>query len=593
MLKLSGIVGLLVIFGALSAHQSPVVAPPGSSDFSSTPVLYSGPKVKILETQDTLLVSMVNMRDYQANGPTPIRLWALPEVNGIYSCLFTLNPSYLRWNFYDWSTNSWMASDTGYYAYEPAGYGQFFVNHYANIYQYYPVFTGHEYLTGNYYPDLWWPEELAFNPFYWNGNYIYVQGELDNYLWPRIGITQSGCVHQITTGHSTYAIYYDRLWDMENPWWFGLTELVGTDDGPWYAFNTDPFGKTLVLTYCRTSWDNHIIMVIDTMEGDMFYNGNPIVIDLSQSLSPLDTLSVGFVGDGVPFVDREGNIHHFLFGSNGSNVVPIHIWHFFYDLDADTIHWSPVKFIDETDIQAPVGINTLWAGRAQLGENRANGDIYAIWEEFLFGYGRYAVSSTGDTFPPVGIMLAKSADDGLTWHIDTLLQSDVDFGNHWLRFPLLSPRILSHTENDTLYDRIIWGVHEDYDPGFTWQGQGADATQVLWVGIKDVPAGPPTEVKESKTATPPRIIVYSSPNPVKDELQISFSLSKETELSLSIFDISGRLVKELQRGVFKAGHHKVSWDLRDQKGELAPSGIYFYVLDTPDQSITGKVVVSK
>jgi len=572
-------------------HQACYKADMGSPSSIISAVSYSGPRMKVLQSEDTLMVSMVDWRDYQTNGPTPIRLWALPQTNGIYSCLFTQNPSHLRWNFYDWSTYSWVASDTGYYAYETAGYGQFFVNHYANSYQYYPVFTGHSY-PSPYVPDLWWPEELSFNPFSWNGNYIYVPGEIENYLWPRLGITQSGYVHQITTHYSTYNIYYDRLNDMENPSsWEGLVELVGTDDGPWYAFNADPFGKTLVLTYCRISSDNHIIMLIDTMEGDMFYNGDFIEIDLSEALYPIDTLNIGFVGDGVPFVDRGGNIHHFFFGSNGVEFLPVHIWHFFYDAEADTIHWSPVKFIDETEAQAGVGLNTLWAGRAQLGQNRDNGDLYAIWEEFLFG-DRYAVSSTHDTFPPVGVMLARSTDDGLTWQIDTLLQSDIDFGNHWLRFPLLSPEVLTHVEDGSVYDRVVWGVHEDYDPGFVWQNQGTAAPQVLWVGVKDIYAGP-VSVKERGDFLSEGVKVSSYPNPAKNQWNIVFQLPRKTPVDLKIYDASGRLVRVFANGNYRIGENKVTWDLTDINGRKVSAGTYFYVLKAFGRLTSGKITVAR
>jgi hypothetical protein len=588
-----------VLSGAVTTQKMAIAPITGDLDNGHQRVYYTGPWVKILGN-DTLTVALVNTRDYQANGPTPTRLWAVPENCGIYATLFSRNPSDLRWNFYEFDTDSftgaksWFYSDTGAYAYESGGYGNMVVNYYPNDYRYSAFWSAHEYVTGEYWPDVWGLTGLSTCPFSWDGSYFYLQGETSNRLWPRIGFTQSGYLHQITTDGDNYYIIYNRVSDLANPFWFGDVEIVSTEDGPWYAFYSDPFSKVVVVTYCRTSSDNHIVMLIDTLEGDMFYAGTPIEIDLSAELSSVDPLSIGFVGDGTPFVDRDGNIHHFLFGSNGATVVPLHIWHFFYDLKADTMHWTMVEALDDTLIQASVGINTLWAGRAQLGQNWETGNLYAIWEEFCYGDNRFAVSSTGDTFPPTQILLGMSTDNGLNWSIETLAVSDVDFGNVWARFPVISPIIPSiipsiYSPTDTM-DGVVYGFHVDYDPGFTWQGQGEDTTQVLWVNVSQGQVG----VKESPTvASNLKIDLWSNVNPVNSEAILYLKTNRDADVNLTVYDRTGRKVRTLASGNAKAGITTVRWDLKDDRGKAVSSGVYFCILTAEGKSRSLKLLVER
>ncbi|MBM4118284.1 T9SS type A sorting domain-containing protein, partial [bacterium] len=62
---------------------------------------------------------------------------------------------------------------------------------------------------------------------------------------------------------------------------------------------------------------------------------------------------------------------------------------------------------------------------------------------------------------------------------------------------------------------------------------------------------------------------------------IPFSLEKPTAVTLSIHDISGRLVRTLADAQsFSAGRSELVWDGLDAAGLAAPSGVYFYRLET-------------
>jgi hypothetical protein len=60
------------------------------------------------------------------------------------------------------------------------------------------------------------------------------------------------------------------------------------------------------------------------------------------------------------------------------------------------------------------------------------------------------------------------------------------------------------------------------------------------------------------------------PNPFNSSTQLTFSLPTEGEVSLSIFDASGREVSPLVQGRYLPGAFQVAWD-----GTAFPSGVYF------------------
>jgi hypothetical protein len=101
-------------------------------------------------------------------------------------------------------------------------------------------------------------------------------------------------------------------------------------------------------------------------------------------------------------------------------------------------------------------------------------------------------------------------------------------------------------------------------------------------------------VTEEELTVPSSLKLYNNyPNPFNGITQIRFSLNEAQNVSLSIFDINGRLIKQLHSGIRQAGEHKLSWDGKDQKGISVASGIYIYRLSTEKSSFTKKLTYLK
>jgi len=68
-------------------------------------------------------------------------------------------------------------------------------------------------------------------------------------------------------------------------------------------------------------------------------------------------------------------------------------------------------------------------------------------------------------------------------------------------------------------------------------------------------------------------LLNNYPNPFNAETNISFSLAEAGNVSLKVYDITGRLVVTLVDGQMDAGEHLVAWD-----ASSVSSGVYFYKL---------------
>ncbi|OQY28125.1 MAG: hypothetical protein B6244_08510 [Candidatus Cloacimonetes bacterium 4572_55] len=69
-------------------------------------------------------------------------------------------------------------------------------------------------------------------------------------------------------------------------------------------------------------------------------------------------------------------------------------------------------------------------------------------------------------------------------------------------------------------------------------------------------------------------LLQNYPNPFNPSTQISFTLAYEGDVELSVYDISGRLVKRLINESMSAGHYQAVWNGDQSDGKSAPSGVY-------------------
>lgn len=72
---------------------------------------------------------------------------------------------------------------------------------------------------------------------------------------------------------------------------------------------------------------------------------------------------------------------------------------------------------------------------------------------------------------------------------------------------------------------------------------------------------------------------------------ISFELTGETDMRLTIHGIQGHRVRRLMDAHLPAGRYAIFWDGRDDDGRLQPSGIYFYEIDRNGRATTKQLLL--
>lgn len=80
-----------------------------------------------------------------------------------------------------------------------------------------------------------------------------------------------------------------------------------------------------------------------------------------------------------------------------------------------------------------------------------------------------------------------------------------------------------------------------------------------------------------------------SPNPGTPST-VSFTIPEKSEVEVGIYDLQGRRVVQLFRGVLEAGTHTRRWDGRDASGRRMVAGVYYYRLRVGAQVWTSRGV---
>lgn len=167
------------------------------------------------------------------------------------------------------------------------------------------------------------------------------------------------------------------------------------------------------------------------------------------------------------------------------------------------------------------------------------GDIYAAWDDKRNGNAQ--------------IYFAKSEDGGSTW---------------------TSPNMLIGDGDDFFEDIMPSLAVNSQEICVAWQLEG-----IIISGVEE----------SANSSLSFSLNIY--PNPASHSVEISYTLQNNEETSINIYDISGRLLKEISSGLKGRGTHILYWDRKDSLGRDVKSGIYFLRIKTQNRTINKKLVI--
>jgi len=88
-------------------------------------------------------------------------------------------------------------------------------------------------------------------------------------------------------------------------------------------------------------------------------------------------------------------------------------------------------------------------------------------------------------------------------------------------------------------------------------------------------------------------LVGNTPNPFNPITKIAYNVPRESEVTVRVYDVSGRLVATLVDGVCEAGRHVAVWNGTNDRGESVGSGVYFCTMEAPDFHESRKMTLLK
>ena len=93
-------------------------------------------------------------------------------------------------------------------------------------------------------------------------------------------------------------------------------------------------------------------------------------------------------------------------------------------------------------------------------------------------------------------------------------------------------------------------------------------------------------------------LLANYPNPFNPETWIPFQLSQDAAVTVTIYDVQGKRIRQLQLGLVTAGRYVTAdqaayWDGKSETGQVVASGTYFYQLRAGDYTETRKMVILK
>jgi flagellar hook capping protein FlgD len=207
-----------------------------------------------------------------------------------------------------------------------------------------------------------------------------------------------------------------------------------------------------------------------------------------------------------------------------------------------------------------------------LGANR----VADVYEAHLVGGTTYHfILNSYTAGADLGLNLYPPASGGIYSRADAMSVPGADIGQ---AVGITSDVIESYTASaDGYYPVVVYRQRGDHaDTPFTYS--------LTWkAGVVGV---------ASEQESAPRLsFAGAMPNPVHANTVFAFSLPKTASVRLALYDLNGRLVREIANETREAGPQRVQWDGTGNDGSRVKDGIYFARMEALGQVLSHKVVV--
>jgi len=246
------------------------------------------------------------------------------------------------------------------------------------------------------------------------------------------------------------------------------------------------------------------------------------------------------------------------------------------------------EYVQPEDDASPDGTLCFITGNAETGTQGADdvdggqttllSPVYDLSSAtaVTLSYRRWYTNDTGNN-PGSDVWLVQATSDGTNW---VNLESTSGSAREW--------RLMSFLLDD--YIELTNSVRVRFVASDEGSGSLVEAgiDEVLLSGFADPTA---TGVAEG---VPALRLFQNAPNPFNPKTTIRFELPAASAVRLAVYDVQGRLVRELLLGrMLPAGAQTAVWDGRDGAGRALGSGVFFYRLEAAGEVLHGKMLLVK
>jgi hypothetical protein len=183
------------------------------------------------------------------------------------------------------------------------------------------------------------------------------------------------------------------------------------------------------------------------------------------------------------------------------------------------------------------------------------------------------------------LAIAKVAlDSGKTYKLEFMADADMPL-NASVRF---ANAVDPYEDYSEVLDFTIGGDDIEFGPLYYTYDRSDEQIDVKYFlgGVSDVTiwldwvvvleSDPTAPVEEPEFVVQSFSLDQNFPNPFNPQTRIVYQLPEQSDVNLTIFDLSGRKLKTLVQSDLSAGSHAVSWNGTDEQGRAVSSGMYLY-----------------
>ena len=218
-----------------------------------------------------------------------------------------------------------------------------------------------------------------------------------------------------------------------------------------------------------------------------------------------------------------------------------------------------------------LGDTVFFEALAQHGEQRGQVDLDSFASAWTASTGRDV-----DAFLAPWLDTEDLPELGVRWRgrlVEVVQQSGADFR---LSVPLRVHAGMEVVDLDVRLEGPVSGVEVSTS-----------------ASIDSVSIDPEGQLLLRTTTTPaPRLLaVQPRPNPARDVVRLGFTLAAVDVVTARVYDLRGRLVRQVDLGVLPEGDGIWEWDADDDGGRRVAAGVYWLELRTPSDRTVRKITL--